>query len=41
MRPYPASASAHRAGSRGNIVTEDLVFMLEPMVRTTGIDLDA
>lgn len=27
-------------GARGNIVTEDLVFMLEQMGLTTGIDLD-
>lgn len=27
-------------GARGNIVTEDLVFMLEEMGLTTGIDLD-
>jgi hydroxymethylglutaryl-CoA lyase len=27
-------------GARGNIVTEDLVFMLEEMGLSTGIDLD-
>ncbi len=38
---WPAWAAARtRPGASGNIVTEDLVFMLESMGFATGIDLD-
>jgi hydroxymethylglutaryl-CoA lyase len=45
VRRFDASVSGlggcpFAPGARGNIVTEDLVFMLEQMGLTTGIDLD-